>query len=149
MAPDKPGLRLLDREGEPLGAYLRQTLERWELLGDGSLGLVLPRLGGTTICQVYSGVCIEDEARQVLEQLLAGRRVWCPREGVEELGRGSLGRAVRERLWLLRRSGLVLCPLGQLAQLARQERERGRRYGIWPGDRLGVVYPKGRGDGGI
>lgn len=135
------GLRLLDEPGEPLGVYLRHVLEREGLLGDGAGGLVLPRLTGETICQVYAGVCIEEPARPALEALLSGKRVWCPWEGLELTGRGPLRGLVRERLWALRRSGLVLCPLGQLARLAGGE-ERRRGYGAGPGAGVGLVYPK-------
>ena len=134
-------LRLLDEPGEPVGAYLRHALEGRGLLGDGSGGLVLPRLTGGIICQVYSGVCTDEFARQVLECLLSGRRVWCPWEGLERTGRGPLAGLVRERLWLLRRSGLVLCPLGQLAELAAHGQGR-RSYGIGPGAGVCLVYPK-------
>lgn len=134
-------LRLLDEPGEPLGAYLRHMLEREGLLGDGSGGLVLPRLTGEVICQVYAGVCTGEPARLALEALLASRRVWCPWEGLELTGRGPLQRLVRERLWVLRRSGLVLCPLGRLAQLAQGE-ERRSGYGAGPGAGLYLVYPK-------
>lgn len=138
------GLRLLDEPGEPLGAYLRCVLSRAGLLGDGSAGLVVPGLTGMTVCQVYSGVCQGEPARSMLECLLAGRRVWCPWEGLEEFGTGPLGRLIRERLWTLRRSGLVLCPLGQLAQMAAQGSGRGSGYGAGAGGRIGVVYQKGR-----
>lgn len=144
MEKNERGLRLLDEPEEPLGAYLRYALTRAGLLGDGTAGLVLPRLTGSVICQVYGGVCSQESARQTLECLLAGRRVWCPWEGLEELGAGPLARLVRERLWRLRRSGLVLCPLGQLAQMAAQGAGRGSGYGVWTGGRFGVVYPKGR-----
>lgn len=136
------GLALLDEPGEPLGAYLRYALEAKGLLGDGSAGLVLPRLTGEVICQVYAGVCQSETARRTLEALLASRRVWCPWEGLGDLGRGALGRLVRERLWVLRRGGLVLCPLGQLAQLAEEKQGRRRGYGAGPGAGFGVVYPK-------
>ncbi len=139
-------LLLLDEPGEPLGAYLRHVLTAAGLLGDGGGGLVLPRLTGALICQVYAGVCQDRPARLVLEALLAGRRVWCPWEGLERLGRGPLERLVAERLWTLRRSGLVLCPLGQLAALAAgagaRQGGRGSSYGVGPGAGLGVVYPK-------
>lgn len=139
------GLLLLDEPGEPLGAYLRHVLGAEGLLGDGG-GLVLPRLTGALICQVYAGVCQDRPARLTLETLLAGRRVWCPWEGLEQTGRGPLERLVAERLWTLRRSGLVLCPLGQLAALAagagERQAGRGRHYGVGPGAGLGVVYPK-------
>ena len=134
-------LKLLDEPGEPVGAYLRHVLQQRGLLGDGSGGLVLPRLTGAVICQVYSGVCTGDVAVQVLECLLSGRRVWCPWEGLALTGRGPLERLVRERLWALRRSGLVLCPLGQLADLAANG-QRGRQYGIGPGAGVYLVYPK-------
>ena len=134
-------LKLLDQPGEPVGAYLRHVLEQRGLLGDGSGGLVLSRLTGKTICQVYAGVCTDDVAGQVLENLLAGRAVWCPWEGLERTGRGPLERLIRERLWVLRRSGLVLCPLGQLADVAAQG-QRGRKYGIGPGAGVYLVYPK-------
>lgn len=149
MEKTKGGLALLDEPDEPLGAYLRSVLTREGLLGDGSLGLVLPRLTGPVICQVYGGVCVDGAARAALGHLLARRRVWCPWEGLEELGTGPLGRLTRERLWTLRRSGLVLCPLGQLARLAAQEAERGSGYGVGTGSRLGVVYPKIRRDVGL
>ncbi len=142
------GLKLLDEPGEPLGAYLRHALDARGLLGDGSAGLVLPRLTGAIVCQVYAGVCAQGPAEQVLACLLDGRPVWCPREGVEAMGRGPLERLTRERLWLLRRSGLILCPLGELAQMARRGR-RGRGYGTGPGERFGVVYPQGGGAGGV
>ena len=134
-------LRLLDEPGEPLGVYLRHVLDREGLLGDGSGGLVLPRLTGEVICQVYAGVCTKEPARLVLEALLSGKRVWCPWEGLELTGRGPLLRLVRERLWALRRSGLVLCPLGQLARLGGGE-ERRRGYGAGPGAGVHLVYPK-------
>lgn len=138
------GLRLLDEPGEPLGAYLRHALEREGLLGDGSGGLVLPRLTGEVICQVYAGVCAAERPRLVLDALLASRRVWCPWEGLELTGRGPLGHLVRERLWCLRRSGLVLCPLGQLAQAVRGREGRRSGYGIGPGAGVYLVYPKDR-----
>ena len=134
-------LKLLDQPGEPMGAYLRQVLEQRGLLGDGSGGLVLPRLTGKTICQVYAGVCTEDIAAQVLESLLDRRPVWCPWEGLERTGRGPLAGLIRERLWTLRRSGLVLCPLGQLADWANHG-QRGRNHGIGPGAGVYLVYPK-------
>lgn len=134
------GLLLLDEPGEPLGIYLRSVLNAQGLLGDGGDGLVLPRLTGTAICQVYAGVCPDQTARQVLEALLAGRRVWTPREGLSDMGRGPLGRLVSERLWCLRRAGLAVCPLGELAARARAGRERG--YGAGPGLRFGLVYEK-------
>lgn len=137
------GLRLLDEPGEPLGAYLRSALAAANALGDGSGGVVLPRLTGALICQVYAGVCPREPAGAVLEALLAGRGVWCPWEGLELTGRGALARLVRERLWTLRRSGLVLCPLGQLAQMAAQGRgERRSGYGAGPGAGVYLVYPK-------
>lgn len=144
MRNEAGGLALLDEPGEPLGAYLRYELERRGLLGDGSWGLALPRLTGALICQVYAGVCQSESARRTLECLMAGRRVWCPWEGLDSLGRGALGRLVRERLWVLRRSGLVLCPLGQLAQMVEDRDERRRGYGAGPGAGLGMVYPKVR-----
>lgn len=144
MAAAEGNLRLLDQPGEPLGAYLRYALTQAGLLGDGSGGLVLPRLTGETVCQVYSGVCTKEVSGQVLECLLAGRRVWCPWEGLSDFGTGPLARRVRERLEALRRSGLILCPLGQLAQMAARGAGRGRGYGAGTGGRVGVVYPKGR-----
>lgn len=145
----EPGLLLLDQPGEPLGAYLRSVLTARGLLGGGETGLVLPRLTGETVCQVYAGVCAGEEPRQVLAALLAGKRVWCPWEGVELLGRGSLYRLVRERLYTLRRAGLTLCPLGQLADLAGGEEKRRRGYGVGPGPGLGVVHEKIRRSGGV
>lgn len=143
MAEEK--LLLLDEPGEPLGAYLRQVLTAADALGDGSGGVVLPRLTGEVICQVYAGVCLLEPARLTLACLLAGRRVWCPWEGLEPPPRGPLGRRVRERLWALRRGGLVLCPLGQLAQLAQGAREgRGSGYGAGPGAGVYLVRPKNR-----
>lgn len=142
MEKTEGGLALLNEPDEPLGAYLRCVLSRAGLLGDGTAGLVLPRLTGTVICQVYGGVCTDETARAALECLLRRRRVWCPWEGLEELGTGPLGRLVRERLWTLRRSGLVLCPLGQLAGMAAQEAEGGSGYGAGTSGRFGVVYPK-------
>lgn len=149
MENTERGLALLDEPGEPLGAYLRYALTQAGLLGDGSAGLVLPRLTGTAICQVYAGVCQDETARRTLECLLAQRRVWCPWEGLEELGTGPLGRLVRERLWTLRRGGLVLCPLGQLAQIAAQEGGRRSGYGAGTSGRVGLVYPQGRRDVGV
>lgn len=143
------GLLLLDEPGEPLGAYLRSALAARGLLGDGSAGLVLPRLTGETVCQVYAGVCPDAAAQKVLGALLAGKRVWCPWEGLELLGRGALYRLVRERLFTLRRAGLTLCPLGQLAQLAGGENKRRGSYGAGPGPGLGVVHAKVRPDGGV
>ncbi len=134
------GLALLDEPGEPLGAYLRRALEAEGLLGDGRDGLVLPVLTGQLICQVYAGVCTGDPARRVLEALLAGRPVWTVQEGLSQLGTGALGRLVRERLYTLRRAGLRICPLGRLAPLAAEERERG--YGAGPGPRFGLVHQK-------
>lgn len=146
---DKAGLLLLDQPGEPLGAYLRSALAARGLLGDGSTGLVLPRLTGETVCQVYAGVCPDAAAQRVLEALLAGRSVWCPWEGLELLGRGALYRLCRERLCVLRRAGLRLCPLGQLAQMAGGETKRRGSYGAGPGPGLGVVHAKVRPDGGV
>lgn len=143
------GLLLLDEPGEPLGAYLRKVLADRGLLGDGSAGLVLPRLTGEMVCQAYAGVCLCENAQRVLAALLAGKPVWCPREGLELLGRGSLYRLVRERLCALRRAGLVLCPLGQLADLAGGDDKRRRSYGAGPGPGLGVVHEKVRRAGGI
>lgn len=143
------GLLLLDEPGEPLGAYLRSALAARGLLGDGADGLVLPRLTGETVCQVYAGLCPQPPAQQVLAALLEGRTVWCPWEGMELLGRGALYRLVRERLWTLRRSGLRLCPLGQLAALAGGEDRRRRGYGTGPGPGVGVVHQKVRGAGGV
>lgn len=143
------GLLLLDEPGEPLGAYLRSALTARGLLGDGSAGLVLPRLTGETVCQVYAGVCPAPAAAKVLAALLAGRPVWCPWEGVGLLGRGALYRLVRERLFTLRRAGVILCPLGQLADLAGGDEKRRRRYGAGPGPGLGVVYEKVRRAGGV
>lgn len=143
------GLLLLDEPGEPLGAYLRSALAARGLLGDGSAGLVLPRLTGETVCQVYAGVCPDAAAQKVLGALLVGKRVWCPWEGLELLGRGALYRLVRERLFTLRRAGLTLCPLGQLAQLAGGENKRRGSYGAGPGPGLGVVHAKVRPAGGV
>lgn len=134
------GVLLLDEPGEPLGAYLRSVLSAAGALGGGEGGLVLPRLTGETICQVYAGVCQSETARRTLETLLAGRRVWTPREGLSHLGHGPLGRLVAERLWCLRRAGLVVCPLGELAALAGGGRERG--HGAGPGMRFGLVHEK-------
>lgn len=134
------GLLLLDEPGEPLGLYLRSALGRAGLLGQGGGGLVLPRLTGDIICQVYAGVCPDERAGQVLGALLEHRRVWCPREGLSELGSGPLARLVRERLWTLRRSGLTVCPLGELAALAGGGRERG--YGAGPGTGVRLVHQK-------
>lgn len=134
------GLLLLDEPGEPLGVYLRHALEAEGALGDGSGGVVLPVLTGQTICQVYAGVCVEPQARQVLEALLASRPVWTPEEGLSDLGSGPLGRLVRERLYTLRRAGLRVCPLGRLAALAARGGERD--HGAGPGPRFGLVYQK-------
>lgn len=134
------GLLLLDAPGEPLGVYLRSALAGVGALGDGSGGVVLPVLTGQIVCQVYAGVCPDERARQVLEALLAGRPVWTPEEGLSDLGVGALGRLVRERLYTLRRAGLRLCPLGRLAALATEERERA--YGTGPGPRFGLVHQK-------
>lgn len=134
------GLLLLDRPGEPLGAYLRSVLTAAGLLGDGVGGVVLPQLTGEVICQVYAGICRTEEAQRTLEALLAGRRVWTPAEGLSQLGQGPLGRRVRERLCCLRRAGLVVCPLGELAALAAGGRERG--YGAGPGAGFGLVHQK-------
>lgn len=141
MAPEG-GLLLLDEPGEPLGMYLRSVLGDLGALGDGESGLVLPRLTGETVCQVYAGVCRQETAEQVLAALLAGRRVWTPKEGLSDLGRGPLGRLVAERLWCLRRAGLVVCPLGELAAWATGGRERG--YGAGPGAGVRLVHQKDR-----
>lgn len=146
---DKMGLLLLDEPGEPLGVYLRSALTARGLLGDGRLGLVLPRLTGETVCQVYAGVCTASTAQKVLAALLAGKPVWCPWEGMELLGRGALYRLCRERLCVLRRSGLILCPLGQLAQLAGEENKRRGSYGAGPGPGLGMVHKKVWPNGGV
>ena len=131
---------LLDEPGEPLGVYLRSVLEADDLLGDGRGGLILPRLTGETICQVHAGVCQSDAARQVLAALLAGKQVWTPWEGLSHLGRGPLARLTAQRLWDLRRSGLVLCPLGELADWVKTGRER--EYGAGPGARFRLVHQK-------
>lgn len=141
------GLLLLDVPGEPLGAYLRSALDAAGLLGAGGDGVVLPVLTGQTVCQVYAGVCLEPQARQVLAALLAGRPVWTPEEGLSDFGTGALGRLVRERLYTLRRAGLRLCPLGRLAAMAAEERER--EHGAGPGPRFGLVHQKVRRDGRI
>lgn len=141
MAPEG-GLLLLDEPGEPLGAYLRSVLDGLGALGDGTGGLVLPRLTGGMVCQIYAGVCRQETAEKVLAALLAGRRVWTPKEGLSDFGRGPLGRLVAERLWCLRRAGLVVCPLGELAAWATGGRER--RYGAGPGAGVRVVHQKDR-----
>lgn len=128
------GLRLLDLPGDPLAVYLRGALAQEGLLNEAGPDVALPRLTGAVVCQVYSGVCRQETAERVLGALLGGRRVWCPWEGVEPLGRGPLGRLMGERLWTLRRSGLVLCPLGQLAaRAAGRDERRGRRPWSWDG----------------
>ena len=131
---------LLDEPGEPLGVYLRSVLEAAGVLGDGRDGLVLPRLTGEIICQVHAGVCHSEVAENVLATLLAGKRVWTPREGLSDLGRGPLARLTAGRLWDLRRSGLILCPLGELAARVKSGRERG--YGTGPGPGFGLVHQK-------
>ncbi len=141
MAPEG-GLLLLDEPGEPLGIYLRSVLTAAGALGDGGSGLVLPRLTGETVCQVYAGICAQEPAQKVLSALLAGRPVWTPKEGLSDFGRGSLGRLAAERLWCLRRSGLVICPLGELAAWATGGRER--RYGAGPGAGVRLVHQKDR-----
>lgn len=107
---------------DPAGEYLARSLAQRGLLApaertmEGCRALVTARLTPRAVLGVLTGGG-EPPAELVFGALWAGKPVWVPMSAGtwQSLPRSPLGRMVGEGLELLMESGLVFCPLEEIA----------------------------------